>query len=446
MMKKEHAFNLAAFRIIFFGALLGNFLSPHFEYLSTWAKLPESSKVGLPFISSIVEWTPVSPEIYAGVLYVAITLCFFVLIGFFTRVSNILLFLCTLYLFGVPTFFGKVNHNHIVVWTTLFMSLTDTGRVLSIDNLLRKKRPAKKLPISHFKHGLPFKFLWFSLAIIYFFSGIHKLLDVGLEWALGNNLRNQILLEWAENYNQIPSIRIDQYPSLIRFGGLLILTFELTYPIFILSQLSRTINFAGSWFLHISAGYFMFIDFAILRICHLSMIPWNKVIEKLNLKSSFSLFQVEVNKKNRNKLPKSIMTIGFLVIGINLLLSYFNISSFPFSAYPSYSTKVPNYIAVVEIDAMNDLGQKIDIKEVAKAKNFRWEDIRVFEERIANNHQSMNPKSLEKALNSYLSIWVSKIDTLKAVTEVEFKLIKTSLEPEKRDSILDAESLGKLKF
>ncbi len=75
---------------------------------------------------------------YLFVCQAAIISAFGLMFGFYTRLSGIILTISLFYIWSVPCFFGKLNHNQVQCWTALILALSNSGRVLSIDSLIRK--------------------------------------------------------------------------------------------------------------------------------------------------------------------------------------------------------------------------------------------------------------------------------------------------------------------
>lgn len=446
IFEKSSAYNLAIFRIIFFILLINTFKNEVFGSFMQWSHLPDSAKVGLPFIGWLIDWLPITPEIYNTMGIIGLVLAFSGLLGFGTKWTLKLYIPIALYLWGIPCFYGKLNHHHIIVWIPIIFAFSRCSDVLSVDALLRKIRGKFKKPEWSVAYGLPFKVMWLLLGIIYCCSGFHKLWDTGLFWALSENLTRQIQLEWIENYDVISAFRIDQYPTLLKIGGIGVILFEITYPLLLLKPATRILNFLGSWSLHLTAGYFMNIDFAYLRRIHFSLFNWEKWwnwIRRKNISIPKTTEDHISDPKEWNSLKKYTITyVGMILIGANLSLGILGISSWPFSAYPAYSGIVNENVQIIQMNAIDTNGNEVNVKEIGKGANFRWENIRPFEERIAEAIEKNDTIHLQDKLQAYWKLWNTKVDGLNEVRSVEMYLQKTSLIPEERNIILDSIYLG----
>lgn len=453
MLTKEYfteegsPYNLAIFRIIFFFNLGGHFLFYCTTNLISWSHLPASNKVGLPFIAWLIDLLPVNPSLYYTISVIAGVLCLFVCIGIFTRASILLLIPFAFYVIGVPMFYGKISHHHILLWVPIIFCFSPVSDVLSLDALIRRKKYSEKRA-SHFKYALPFKMLWLQLAIIYCFAGIIKLWDCGLDWALSDSMINQMQWEWVEQYDKVPAFRLDLYPVLAKFGGLSVIYFEILYFLLILKPSGRIWAFLGAFSLHKVAGYFMYIDFGNLRMVGLSYINWHKFLSyfKTRIKAS----QITKKETGEISLWKSIIAgksgpafaVGLLLVFINFAFSALKIHSFPFSSYPTYSGIVKNEIKIVRMEAYTEEGNEINIKYLGEKAGFRWETFRPFEQKIAYLFESGDTLQVQTKMEEYWMMWNNNVKGLEDVTRVKMILETSSIVPEERSKILKSEYLG----
>ena len=68
----------------------------------------------------------------------------------------------------------------------------------SVDAWLRKKRGKAIKNRATFAYQIPFIMIWCLMGIIYFFPGFWKLWISGLDWALTDNMRNQMNYKWMQ--------------------------------------------------------------------------------------------------------------------------------------------------------------------------------------------------------------------------------------------------------
>lgn len=428
------AVNLAIFRIFIFLLLTG-----HFIYISnvqsSWSFLPDEQRVELPYMNWLLSILPVSPQLFKISCYSAAVLSFFVAIGLFTRWVSLAIIPFAFYSLGVPMLFGKISHYHIMFWIPLILCFSPLSDALSFDNLL-SQRKSKAKPFDAISYAIPFKFIWISLAIIYFFAGIHKLWESGLEWALGDSMVNQIQWEWVENYDKIPAFRIDHYPILAKTGGLLVIIFECIYPIFIFSKRLRWMALFGAFAMHLTIGYFMNIDFVFLRLLSLSYIDWHGIIKYFKKKDKG--LQPKTGYYNITTRDRIGIYISSLLVVSNLLCSAFKVHSYPFSSYPTYSALTKDKIDILVMEPIESNLTYSEIIALAKAKKFRWESVRRIEHGITEKYLKGDTLALNTELINYWNIWATNFEKLKQVRKVGFYIKSYSIVPEHRKVVIDS--------
>lgn len=435
--EKGSAVNLGIFRIIMFLILSGHFLNMP-DTQTSWSFLPDEQRVELPYMNWLLSALPVSPQLFKFSCYSAGILSVFVTIGLFARWASVALIPFAFYAIGVPMFYGKISHYHALLWVPLIMCFSPLSDALSIDRLL-KGRTSGKRPTESLSYAIPFKFIWIMLAIIYFFAGVHKLWESGLEWALGDSMIDQIRWEWVENYDKVPAFRIDHYPVLAKVGGVLVIVFECLYPLLIFHRRARLMAVLGAFILHISIGYFMNIDFVYLRYISLTYIDWNGMFgyfkKKLNDTSFESVNFTTYTLTRRERI--GIFVCSTLVI-LNFLCSTFRIHTYPFSSYPTYSALAKPKIDILVMEPVDSDVNYKKMMQLAKSTNFRWENLRRLEQDIADRYLQSDTINLNNELNNYWRIWRSNFDELKQIKKVKFYIKSYSIEPEKRNLPLDS--------
>ena len=441
------AYNLAIIRILFMLNLMGSYRAWALPELSKWALLPETSRQALPFMGWFIYNIPINETLYIVATQAAIICCVFASFGFLTRIALFIHIPLAIYVWGVPCFFGKLNHNQIAVWIPMLLAFAPCADVLSIDWLIKKIKKTPTQSCWQPKYGLPLKFIYLLLAMIYCFSGIHKLWDTGLIWALSDSVINQLYNEWVEHYDTIPNFRIDYYPALVKTGGLLTIIGEILYPLLLFHPVLRIVAFFGGNLFHRVTDYFLYIDFVKLRVLHNAYINWHGIVNWMIKKVRKIPLQAKANEKiiTRESLEfkklKPLLFVGIILLGINGIFSLFGIHSFPFSSYPTYSAYFENHIKTIEIEAFTSMGEVILVKQLSKKQNFRWENIRPFETDIINLYENQDTLLTEKKLTEYWQLWKTKVNGLNEVHTVNFYLVKTPLKPEKREEIIERKIL-----
>ena len=275
--------NLAVLRICVFALLFPGF---NHAVLGWHLQLPESLCVpplGLDWAAGTFLFNGQAALAAAVALSI---MCICAMCGAFTRWTVPLATILALWIYGVPQFDGKVDHNaHHLIWFAMLLSVSPCGHALSIDALRSAwKNPtwsSKKLWRCSQGYALPMRFVWLLMGIIYFFPGAWKLWSCGLDWALTDNLKYHLYFKWAELGGWQPSIRIDRYPLLYRAAGLMTIVFEIGFIFCILTARGRAIALVAGIMFHRGVSMFMRIAFWPLEWCYVSLVDWQRLLQKL---------------------------------------------------------------------------------------------------------------------------------------------------------------------
>ena len=186
----DSPFNLAILRIVLFSIALFDPTTPEAEWFAGLPKALLHPPLGMEWLMSYI---PLDPGFAHGAVLLLKVLCFFGLIGFFSRTSSLAAALCGIYVWGLPQLYGKVFHEfHILVWLMLLLALAPCAEVLSLDAVLKAFRAADRgrLPSNApaLKFGLPLRFTWLLMGVCYFYPGMWKA-AAGPVWIFSNNLK-----------------------------------------------------------------------------------------------------------------------------------------------------------------------------------------------------------------------------------------------------------------
>ncbi|MDX2362339.1 MAG: HTTM domain-containing protein [Crocinitomicaceae bacterium] len=420
--EKGSPYNLAVFRIIFFGFFTIGFIFYWSKLMNTtmnFVDLPLDTRVSLPGMQWLINIIPVSKPIVQGAIVLFGLGSLFSFLGFKSRWSMLVFVLAGLYIFGIPNLYGKINHNHHIVWFAALLAFSPCSDVLSIDARLTKQkvlRPGKS-------YARPFRFMWILMAIIYFFPGFWKAWSCGLDWALTDNVRNQMYWKWYELGDWIPMIRIDQFPILYKSMGLYTLAFELLFIVFILKPKTRIYGFLAAILFHIGTHLFMNIFFVVLVISFASFINWERLLFNRK-KYAFP----ELASKRR----VGLKWVGTGLIIINLVFGMGKIFSYPFSVYPTFDVLVEPYTETLSFRNFES-EEGLD-KEVLRTQ-FTSERYRNMEHQIimAFGNDALQDKTalletLSRTIESDLNVPISiSIDKISVIPENKNEVVSSKI-------------------
>jgi predicted DCC family thiol-disulfide oxidoreductase YuxK len=267
--------NLAIFRVVFFTLVLFSFSVSG----TTWfANLPAELRFPPFGLSSLTSRILFNEQVawYAAVtLVIACAAC---IVGLFTRTSTVISLVLSIYVLGLPQFFGKINHYHHLIWFMAILAVSPCADVLSIDAIFKSWKRADRgqtdPPAASQAYALPLRFVWLLMGVIYFSAGFWKLWTGGYRWAWSDNPRNMMYNKWMEFDGWKPLFRIDHYPMLYKLSGLATLAFEFVFIALIFFASVRWLAPLGGLVFHNMTNFFMRIWFWNLQGCYVAFVDW----------------------------------------------------------------------------------------------------------------------------------------------------------------------------
>jgi len=267
--------NLAVFRIVFFFLVLFSF---SIQETVWFGSLPAELRFPPAGVQYILAHVPINEAVawYASVaLVVACVAC---ILGLFTRVSMIICLGLSLYVLGLPQFFGKINHYHHLIWFMAILAVSPCADVLSIDAIFKSWKRADRgvtdPPGPSQIYALPLRFVWLLMGVIYFSAGFWKAWTGGYRWAWSDNPRNLMYNKWMELAGWTPLFRVDHYPLLYKLSALATLAFEFSFIVLIFFAAVRWLAPLGGLAFHNMTNLFMRISFWNLQGCYVGFVDW----------------------------------------------------------------------------------------------------------------------------------------------------------------------------
>lgn len=411
LLTPQLPYNIAVLRILFFSYL-------GFLYFSKWLTASDNvsleSRVALPGIGWLIDVLPISPNIYSWMVVMGIVACTMVVLGFRTRIFLILNAAICFYIYATPNFFGKLWHEQLVIWIAWFFAISRCYDVLSLD-----ARKAKTGIAMRSDYTFPVRLIWLQLGVIYFWAGFYKLWESGFDWALGASMINQVQLEWFQNYDNVPSIRIDQWPILLHVGGLVAILFEISYLFLLLQPRLRAVAAIGGLVMHNLIGWFMYISFFhTIQVFYLSFLDFNRFFVKKSVSPHSVIHQ----------LSKPTLYLGSFILSMNFLFGMFSIDSYPFSAYPKYAALIPDTVKYIQWEGWTPANKVFDAHEVGKANGFLWESYGWLEHNLIRDYE--NGLDVSQRTHDYWNIWRSHNPQLAACDSVVATIMQRPVAPE----------------
>lgn len=204
VLSTDSGWSLAACRIAIHASVLWSLeltSSPRIIAATFREKVPESYNP----IGVLAFFGPkLPPEIFFTSLYwVAFVSTWFALIGIFSRVSMLVSAAAVITLVPVLESFNVYGWSHgfnLILLTQLAFCFADAGQTLSIDAVLRNLRrnpPVSRTPsASVTATRAPVYLAQLSVGLMFANAAYWKLYNSGLDWALSDNMRNVILVQY----------------------------------------------------------------------------------------------------------------------------------------------------------------------------------------------------------------------------------------------------------
>lgn len=274
--------NLAIFRIAFFAMLLFFLSLPQTVWFSNIPRDLIDPPKGLGWLGP---YFPINATLVTICGVVLLASAVTSMIGLFTRVSTIVALISGAYFISVPQFFGKIDHIHHLLWFMAILAASRCGDALSCDAVVgawkRADQGEPQPPGPALAYALPLRFVWFLIGIVYFFPGLRKAWDVGLDWIITDNLKYHMYAKWFDLGGWTPAFRIDQYPLMFRLSAAGTMAFELGFIFLIFFPRIRTLLAIGGVVFHSMTYQFMRISFFTLQVCYVAFFDWFNIFRRI---------------------------------------------------------------------------------------------------------------------------------------------------------------------
>ena len=200
------------------------------------------------------------------------------ILGKNTRTSILVIILCVFYLKGVRnSFAGDVHHREIIPMQILFLFLlSKCGKAHSRD--ARERHIPEG--VQEWEASWPIKTMQLYVALFYFWSVIAKVRTSGWVWFAGEGKIQEVLIlrsvRWGvtdqgEFLKNGLSFELAQHPELIQIFSILVLAFELGFPLLLLikSVKLRLAFIVGVTTFHIGTFVLMDVNFLLIPFVYL---------------------------------------------------------------------------------------------------------------------------------------------------------------------------------
>lgn len=343
-MCPDEALNLAIFRMITFATL-----AACYTYGRQHVNGQEHLFEGFPddllrHRSGLVgNMDRIDSALYFYFKRIFIVACCLGAVGLCTRTAAAVVLLVSPFVMGLPQQFVAQNYttDHLI-WFVAIMAVSPSADAFSLDAWIRKRRGLPAYQTPSIAYGLPLRFIWLLIALIYFFSGFWKLWVCGWAWITGDTLRNLMYFFWA-NGQFVPLIRPDGSPLLCKLSALWVVSYELFFVLAIFSSRLRLIWAVEGILFLCGVYYFLGVNFFYVLTAQFAFFDWKALQRKCVTwwrRSSEAANEVDVASPDAQPIRTSIIASSFVgiifVIG-TAVCGAIPMVAWPFAVYPTFN-------------------------------------------------------------------------------------------------------------
>ena len=343
--RHDDARALAALRVVVSALIL---LSPELHQASGLAARPEL----LEFVPEGAHWLAalhLTPGSAQTLRLIALSSGALAMLGFYSRAALAVLTLSAMPLYALSQLSGAVLHDMHLFWFSGLLALSPCGDVWALDGWGAEPQRAAR------EYRIPVAFCRAFLGVVYFFPGVHKLLESGWEWAAAKHVIDQMHAKWFE-MAELPGLRIDRYPWLCSLGGHAVLLFELSFFPLVCWRKTRPLAALMGLAFHCSTQAFFFIPFVSLWACYVVLVPWHWLRPK-GAEGPVRKAQKSARSSRRATLPA--MLFGALVLALAIVQGVRGqTQAWPIACYPTFAAIIGDTLPDLLVEAESPTGQR----------------------------------------------------------------------------------------
>lgn len=360
-LRPEPALSLAALRVVVPAMVL---VAPGFRQgvrVAAWDPARWVVPEGLHWF---VAYVPISPRwaIAAQVITAFCALC--AIVGVRARAALFALTVSTFYLFSIAQLTGWVWHDMHLLWFSALLAASPCDDVLAVD-------ATRPLLAEGIGYARPLLFVRLLLGAVYFFPGLHKLMQGGLGWALSDNLKNQLWWKWAE-HSHVPHFRFDHFPWLLHGGGLFVLFFELSFPLLVLFRRTRPLAAGAGIVFHLLAQALFRIPFASLWLCYVALVDLRPIARRIPRVGQALAEPSTREEAGKGAISRAPVLVGsLLLVGAVVQGARGQMKSYPFACYPTFQWQPGTRMPDLVLTAVGPDGHEVELPHARDQRGYR---------------------------------------------------------------------------
>jgi hypothetical protein len=409
----EGALDLAVFRISVAYVLLRTGML--WDVLR-WSRLSPALRVAPIGFGWISERVPIDPRSASVALVVFVGALIFALVGLHARIAFTVVTLLGVYLLGIPQLGGQVWHMHHLLWFSAVLAASPCSDALSVD-AWRARRRGQLLPNApSIAYAVPLTTARVLIAIVFFFPGLWKLREAGIDWAWSDNLRNLMYSKWFQTGGGSWWQRIDRWPTLVRLCACAAIVFELSFLPLVFVRRARIPLLVIALTFHAFTSLFLRIEFSTLWWCYGVFIDWSAL--KRRIFDRYFPSKTETPTTATRPLRGSSVFVGVGLVVVNAYFGFAGIiQGWPFACYPTFQYVTSAEIRAIDLEAVRDDGSVVAVPRASSLDRVRAQQMWAVEWNVINR-----PQPSDETMRGYLALVASMsptaADTLRTARSV----------------------------
>jgi hypothetical protein len=223
--------------------------------------------------------TPTGMLIFKTTMVVSLLMSTLGIFSFLTTKTSLLM---VLFYEGLVRSFGHFNHDEMVaLYFLVVLAFVPCGDDFSIDHWMRRKHPGQPL----FAYGFPIFLMQVILAWSYFSSALVKLRVAGMKYFSPDNLPVLAIIHSLDNLHDTSfrwAFWLPQVRSILPVLVVLVLVWELLFPLAIFSRRARWVLLGFGILFHLSTVPFMNLFFPFQLAMYLIFVDWDRLAGRFN--------------------------------------------------------------------------------------------------------------------------------------------------------------------
>jgi hypothetical protein len=208
------------------------------------------------------------------------------LLGILTNLSLVIFTVASVYVQAFIYSFGEVHHREAVMMIALgALAISPSGRMLSIDSMIARRRGASLLEDKSEFAGWPIKLIGWFFVLMYLSAVRSKLSHAGLDWANGFTLQYALARDGLRWGNPL-GLWLSQFHLPVMALQFVVLAFQSTFAVAMIFPKSRWFYVPVGLMFHIGIYLTLKAPFYQWIALYVVFVPWTAALKWLLARSA----------------------------------------------------------------------------------------------------------------------------------------------------------------